>query len=197
MKTLVIFLFTLSAHAFWRPIDNQAMNYGSQKLCESRSQVECVQCPREGMSTGCIDYAVVDNIVDDPSKPIYGFVAAQEREVLECDDLEQTECESTTELFCNPGFSLQEGQCYGILRYEQKVVGKKLQFDEALYLQRIAALEAQEEESRQKRQHDERVQAAQKFLIEQMIRNEQGQYLPEEAWKARARKLIQESDKER
>jgi hypothetical protein len=189
-----ILSFLLIQNAFaWRPENNLGMVYGKKEVCEQQSKVSCYECPSEGASTGCIDYSIVDRYVDDPEKPIKGFKEAIVQTYFEV-DAETGEETQFIRYSCEDGFELiEEGPqsgCFGIIGYEQKIDGKKLAFDQSLYDARIANEAMAQEESRQKQMHDEKLNEAMKYFLEQAVRTPEGQYLPKEEWQKKLKEAV-------
>ena len=139
------------------------------------------------------DSVIVDRYVDDPQKPIKGFKEAIVQTYFEVDS-ETGEETQFIRYYCEDEFELiekgKQSQCFGIIGYEQKIDGKKLAFDQSLYDARIAVEVVAQEESRQKKLHEEKLNEAMKYFLEQAVRTPEGQYLPKEEWQKKLKEAV-------
>jgi len=139
------------------------------------------------------DSIIVDRYVDDPEKPIKGFKEAIAHTYIDLDTDGAGETRYTT-YSCEDGFELiekgEQSQCFGIVGYEQKIDGKKLAFDQSLYDARMASEVVAQEESRQKKLHEEKLNEAMRYFLEQAVRTPEGQYLPKEEWQKKLKEAV-------
>ena len=139
------------------------------------------------------DSIIVDRYVDDPEKPIKGFKEALIQTYFEVDPKTGEETQFMR-YFCEDGFELIDkntlSQCFGIVGYEQKIDGKKLAFSQSLYDARMASEVVAQEESRQKKLHEEKLNEAMRYFLEQAVRTPEGQYLPKEEWQKKLKEAV-------
>ena len=139
------------------------------------------------------DSIIVDRYVDDLEKPIEGFKEAESKTFLEV-NTETGEEVQITRYVCEEGFELiekgEQSQCFGVVGYEQKIDGKKLAFDQSLCDARIANEAMAQEESRQKQMHEEKLNEAMRYFLEQAVRTPEGQYLPKEEWQKKLKEAV-------